>query len=62
MLWRPAIADGCNLFPIPFPNPVRRADGVFQGQDLSGAPLPKAADWPLTAGVDYEMAVGSNLG
>ena len=57
------IAEGCNLFHNPdIPNPLPGpSDGVFQGQDLSGSRLPKAADWQINAGVDYEMDIGSNL-
>jgi iron complex outermembrane recepter protein len=35
--------------------------GLYKGQDLSGAPLPKAADWTITGGFDYEMPVGRDL-
>ncbi len=41
------IVDGCNRSFNP-------ATGQFQAQDLSGLPLPKAADWTATGGFDYE--------
>ncbi|MEQ1883012.1 MAG: TonB-dependent receptor, partial [Burkholderiales bacterium] len=42
------IGDGCNLFL----NPVT---GRFNAQDLSDQPLPKAADWTMDGGFDYEL-------
>jgi iron complex outermembrane recepter protein len=45
------IADGCNRLL----NPVT---GNFSAQDLSGLPLPKAADWQLDGGIDYQVALG----
>ena len=48
------IQDGCNLI---FNDTTMR----FQAQDLSGAPLPKAADWTVTGGIDYDMPVGDSF-
>ncbi len=71
------VQDGCNLFFSPFPatsatgasqaNPgtgavlVNGLYGLYKGQDLSGAPLPKASDWTVTGGVDYEMPAGKDM-
>ncbi len=48
------IADGCNRVLNPL-------TGRFQAQDLAGLPLPKAADWTLNGGVDYDTPVGHGL-
>lgn len=57
------IADGCNQNPLPIApgTPITDTTKQFAGQDLSGAPLPKAAEWTLTGGVDYEMPVGDGM-
>jgi outer membrane receptor protein involved in Fe transport len=48
------IAEGCNqAF-----NPVT---GRYQGQDLTGLPLPRAPDWQANLGVDYELPVGRDM-
>ncbi len=47
------IADGCNEF-------FSTATGLFNGQNLTGLPLPKAADWSFNGGFDYELPVGSS--
>lgn len=48
------IADGCNLLFNP-------NTGLFSAQDLSGQPLPKAADWQINGGIDYDMPVGDDM-
>ncbi|MFC0205172.1 TonB-dependent receptor [Novosphingobium soli] len=48
------IQDGCDRF-------FNEDTGLFQAQDLSGVPLPKAADWTATGGVDYETPVGASM-
>jgi len=48
------IQDGCNGSY----NPVTQA---HETQDLSGAPLPKAPEWTLSGGVDYDMPVGNDM-
>ncbi len=45
------IADGCNL-------DLNPSTGFYQAQNLAGLPLPKAPDWQLNAGVNYEMPIG----
>ncbi|PEQ12316.1 hypothetical protein B2G71_12505 [Novosphingobium sp. PC22D] len=66
------IALGCDQFPTPVTDPGQLAAGFFvldesgnpvkyNGQNLAGAPLPKAADWTGTASIDYETPFGSNL-
>lgn len=57
------IADGCNRDPIPLApgTPITPTTKQFAGQDLSGAPLPKAAEWTLTGGVDYSVPVGAAM-
>jgi iron complex outermembrane receptor protein len=53
------IEDGCNSVPVYDPD-----DGSllrYQGQDLSGAPLPKAADWTISGGLDYDMPVNNDM-
>jgi iron complex outermembrane recepter protein len=53
------IADGCNLLKNP-------ATGLYNAQNLSGFPLPKAADWQVNGGIIYEVplshAMHLNLG
>jgi iron complex outermembrane receptor protein len=48
------VADGCNMFLNPNTH-------LFQGQDLTGARLPKAADWTFNGGFDYDMPVGDAM-
>lgn len=48
------IEDGCNLF-------FNEETGNFQAQDLSGVRLPKAADWTINGGFDYEMQINEGL-
>jgi iron complex outermembrane receptor protein len=48
------VQDGCDLFLNP-------DTGNYQAQDLSGAPLPKAADWTVSGGIDYKLPVGDAL-
>jgi iron complex outermembrane receptor protein len=57
------ISDGCNQNPLPIApgTPITDTTKQFAGQDLSGAPLPKAAEWMITGGLDYEMPVGDDL-
>jgi iron complex outermembrane receptor protein len=55
------IADGCNQAPLNPAPPITNTTKQFQGQDLAGAPLPKAADWTMTGGIDYEMPVGNSM-
>jgi iron complex outermembrane receptor protein len=48
------IAEGCNqLF-----NPTT---GRYSAQDLSGHPLPRAPDWILNGGFDYNRPVGADM-
>ena len=35
--------------------------GYFQGQNLAGVPLPKAADWQINGGFDYELPTSGSL-
>ncbi len=57
------ISDGCSLNPLPLApgTVITPTTKQFAGQDLSGAPLPKAAEWTVTGGVDYEMPVGDSM-
>lgn len=67
------IAEGCNLFPTEVTNADAIAAGQFvlepgtgrrikyNAQNLSGLPLPRAADWSIVAGFDYNTAVTSGL-
>lgn len=48
------IAEGCN-------QDFNAASNTFIHQDLSSARLPKAADWQMNAGIDYELPVGGGL-
>jgi outer membrane receptor protein involved in Fe transport len=34
---------------------------AYLGQDLSGTPLPRAPQWQLTAGANYELPVGTGM-
>jgi iron complex outermembrane receptor protein len=47
------IADGCNM--VVDPN-----TGNFVAQDLSGSRLPKAADWQIIGGIDYDLPIGGD--
>lgn len=67
------VAEGCNLLPTEVTNPAAIAGGFFvtepgtgrrvryNAQNLRGLPLPKAADWSVNAGFDYERPVGDSL-
>jgi len=68
------IAEGCNLLPAPvaaddlFPAISFTDPAIFGGvpsrytsQDLTGLALPRAPDWQVNFGVDYEMPVGAGL-
>ena len=57
------ISDGCDRNPVPLaPGAViTPTTKQFAGQDLSGAPLPKAAEWSITGGVDYAMPIGQAM-
>ncbi len=67
------VAEGCNLLPTEVTDPAAIAAGQFtvepgtgrrvryNAQDLGGLPLPKAADWTLTGGFDYDMPVGGDM-
>ncbi|VWX48240.1 TonB-dependent receptor [Novosphingobium sp. 9U] len=67
------IAQGCNSDPVPVTDPADIAAGYysidpatggpvrFQGQDLSGAALPRAPRWQVSLGADYEAPVTSGL-
>lgn len=48
------IADGCNLLLNP-------NTGLYSAQDLSGQPLPKAADWQINGSIDYDLPVGDDM-
>ncbi len=45
------ISQGCNEDLV---------NGVYNGRDLSGTRLPRAADWMINGGVDYDLPVGAN--
>jgi len=47
------IAEGCN-------RNLNPNTGLYTAQDLTGQPLPRAADWTMNGTVDYEMPVGNN--
>jgi iron complex outermembrane receptor protein len=50
------ISEGCNQFPNPSPtarDPVTGAQ-LFTAQNLNGTRLPRAPDWQLNFGFDYE--------
>jgi iron complex outermembrane receptor protein len=49
------IADGCNL-------DLNPTTGFYQAQNLAGLPLPKAPDWQINGGVNYEIPIGRNWG
>jgi iron complex outermembrane recepter protein len=57
------IAQGCNEVPVPLApgTVITPTTKQFNGQNLAGLPLPKAADWTLNGGVDYDTSVGGNL-
>jgi len=67
------VSEGCNLLPTEVTDPDAIAAGEFvlepgtgrpvkyNAQSLGGLPLPKAADWTIVAGLDYEMPVGNGL-
>jgi iron complex outermembrane receptor protein len=57
------IADGCDRDPLPLApgTVITPTTKRFAGQDLSGAPLPKAAEWTLTGGVDYALPIGQAM-
>lgn len=44
-------SQGCNLLPD--------ENGIYQARDLSGTRLPRAADWMINGGFDYDLPVGS---
>lgn len=46
------IAEGCNEDPD--------INGVFQGRNLSGTRLPRAADWMINGGFDYDLPVSGH--
>jgi iron complex outermembrane receptor protein len=54
------IQDGCNQVPIPLApgTVITPTTQLFNGQDLAGVPLPKAADWALNGGLDYDTTAG----
>jgi iron complex outermembrane receptor protein len=45
--------QGCNELPKDFGGLT-----IYQGRDLSGTRLPRAADWMINGGFDYDLAVG----
>jgi iron complex outermembrane receptor protein len=47
------IAEGCN-------RNLNPNTGLYTAQDLTGEPLPRAADWTMNGTVDYEMPAGNN--
>lgn len=47
------VAQGCNLFLSP-------VTGGYNGRDLSGTRLPRAADWMINGGFDYDLPAGPN--
>jgi len=67
------VAEGCNQLPIEVTDPDELAAGYFvtepgtgrlvryNAQSLAGVPLPKAADWQINGGFDYEMPAGDSL-
>jgi iron complex outermembrane receptor protein len=67
------IDEGCNLLPTEVTDPDQIAGGFFviepgtgrrikyNAQNLAGVRLPKAADWTLNGGLDYEMAAGDDM-
>lgn len=67
------VGEGCNLLPTPITNPDEIAAGYFSidpvsgvavrynGQDLSGTPLPRAPAWQGTLGIDYDRPLGRKL-
>jgi iron complex outermembrane receptor protein len=67
------VAEGCNQFFAPSANQANPGLGAvldpagsgllgyYKGQSLAGVPLPKAADWQITGGFDYQMPVGNGL-
>lgn len=67
------IAEGCTLVPSPVTDPAEIAAGYFaidpatgsrvryNSQDLSGTRLPRAPNWQVTLGVNYEMPVGKHI-
>ena len=67
------VAEGCNLLPTPVTNAGEIAAGYYSidpvsglpvrynGQDLSGTPLPRAPAWQGTLGIDYDRALPSKL-
>ena len=71
------VVDGCNGTPVAVTDPIAIAAGQFvndpttgqpiryTSQNLTGLPLPKAADWTMTGGFDYQLPVSKfnlNLG
>jgi len=68
------IAEGCNLLPTPVsatdpfpaisftdPNVFGGAPSRYTSQDLGGLPLPRAPDWQVNLGVNYDMELGNAL-
>lgn len=63
------IGLGCNQVPVPVTDPADIAAGYYandpvtgdpvryQGQNLKDAPLPRAPEWQLSLGFDYEIPV-----
>jgi iron complex outermembrane recepter protein len=47
------VSQGCDLFFDP-------NTGGYNGRDLSGTRLPRAADWMINAGFDYDLAAGAD--
>jgi iron complex outermembrane receptor protein len=57
------IQDGCDQVPVPLApgTVITPTTKLFNGQDLAGVPLPKAADWTLNGGLDYDTSLGNSL-
>ena len=57
------LSDGCNQVPVPLApgTVITPTTKLFNGQNLAGLRLPKAADWALNGGADYEMPVGGSM-
>lgn len=67
------VSEGCNLLPTEVTDPAAIAGGFFvtepgtgrrikyNAQSLAGLPLPKAADWTINGGLDYQMPAGDDM-